>query len=702
MDTFFSPASLAVYGLSSKARNAPRVIVDNCLRWGYRGRIFGINPATDETNVGSIRMYRSAAELPLVPDVAVLLIPARFILDAVEDCGKAGIKQLAIQSGGFNESSEEGRTLAARLLDLTRRHGIRFVGPNGLTLADTASGLCLPFVPSFPVRRGGFSLITQSGGMGLFLWNLLEAERVGLAKFASIGNKLDLDECDLLEYLGTDPETKVIGMYLESIDNGRRVVELAERIDKPVLVYKANTTQAGSRAAMSHTAALSTDDAILDAALERAGVLRINHLRGFVTTTKAFDLPPMRGNRLMLMSPAGGMGVAMADLCERQGFTCADPGPTFYEELAGLTNASIIRLQNPLDLGDMYQVDKYPLIFSHILASDQIDGAVFASQRPRMPASRENAYFDMFTADPTMAMAGAVRSAGKPMALVMYGEDHTVAAMKDQSSIPVFDGPEDAIAALHRQMRFHACKAAGPFRPDPQDDAFDSGQIRAWLRDHSDVVGEEGLELLACCGIASPLSAMARTAEEAGQLAEGIGLPVVLKVVSPEAVHKTEVGGVLTGIGSPEEAARGFDRIRDNLERHRPGARFDGVRVVAMAPAGHDLFIGGLRDPAFGPVVLFGYGGIFIEVFQDVQRVLAPSSLAEITGKIGRLRSAPLFAGARGRRPLDPAPFARSILAVARLLAEFPQIVELDVNPFRLLEQGGGLALDARLRIGAA
>jgi len=699
MQDFFAPASLAVYGLSSKPHNTPRIIVDNCLRWGYRGRIFGINPATAEHDVGGVRVYRSAADLPLVPDLAVLLIPARYVPEAVADCGRAGIRRLAVQAGGFNESSEEGKALAARLLTLARQYHIRFVGPNGLTLADTKSGLCLPFVPSFPVRRGGFSLITQSGGLGLFLWNQLESEQVGLAKFASIGNKLDLDECDFLDYLGRDPQTEVIGLYLESIGNGRRLIELAGRIDKPVIVYKANTTQAGGRAAMSHTASLSSDDAILDAAFERAGIIRIDHLRDFVTTVKAFALPPMGGSRIMVMSPAGGLAVAMADLCERQGFAFADPGPVFFEELAGLANAGIIKLQNPLDMGDLYQIDKYPSIFNHVLANDQVDGAVFASQRPRMPVGGEDVFTAMFNTDLTLAVAGAVRSAAKPLALVMYGDGAAVAAMKAQAPIPIFDGPEEAILALRRQMRFHATKAAGPFQPDPAGSEFRAEAARLWLQEHRGIVGEEALELLGCCGIDSPPSGVVRTAEEAGRLAERLGCPVVLKVVSPEAIHKTEAGGVLIAIGSPAEAIRGFDRIRANLEHYRPGARFDGVRVMAMAQPGLDLFIGGLQDPAVGPVVLFGSGGIHVEVFQDVERVLCPSSLAEIMAKIGRLRAAKLFAGARGRGPVDPAPFARAILQVARLLADFPQIAELDLNPVRLLDDGGLLALDARLRL---
>ena len=699
MDTFFAPTSLAVYGLSSKARNTPRIIVDNCLRWGFRGRLFGINPATTETEVGGVRVYRRATDLPITPDLAVLLIPARYVPEAVEDCGRAGIKRLAVQAGGFNESSEEGQLLAAELLATARRYGIRFVGPNGLTLADTGSGLCLPFVPSFPVRRGGFSLITQSGGLGLFLWNLLISEQVGLAKFASIGNKLDLDECDFLEYLGADRETRVIGLYLENIGNGRRLMDAAQRIGKPVIVYKANTTPAGGRAAMSHTAAMSNDEAIIDTAFERAGIIRINHFRDFVTTAKAFDLPPMRGRRIMVMSPAGGLGVAMADLCERQDFTFADPGQVFYEELAEVANAGIIKLNNPLDMGDIYEIDKYPQIFSHMLASDQVDGAIYASQWPQMPEGGEDVFTAMFNTDIFLEIAGAIRSSGKPLALALYGDAPALAAMKKQLPIPLFDGPEEAIRALRRQMTFHAKKTAGTFQPDPAGSGLRLEEARSWLGRHRGVVGEEALELLASCGIHSPQCEVARSGEEAGQVAERIGFPVVLKVVSPDAVHKTEAGGVLVGIGSPQEAVQGFAHIRANLERFRPGARLDGVRVMAMAPPGHDLFIGGLQDPSFGPVVFFGYGGIHIEVFEDVERVLCPSSLAEIEEKIARLRSSRILAGMRGRIPVSPAPFARSILNVARLMTDFPQIAELDANPVRLLEQGGVLALDARLRL---
>ena len=698
MDTFFAPSTLAVYGLSSKPGNTPRIIVENCLRWGFRGRIFGVNPATAEAQAGGITVVRQAADLPVAADLAVLLIPAKYVPAAVEDCAKAGIKRLAIQAGGFNESSPEGQRLAAELLQLTHAYDLRFVGPNGLTLANTASGLCLPFVPSYPVKQGGFSLITQSGGLGLFLWNLLESEQVGLAKFVSIGNKLNLDENDFLEYLSHDPETKVIGLYLESIDDGRRLIRLAEQTSKPVIVYKANTTQAGRRAAMSHTAALSNNDAILDAAFKRAGIIRIDHFRDFITTAKAFDLPPMRGKRIMAMSPAGGLAVAMADLCERQGFTFADPGEDFYTELKAITNAGIIRLSNPLDMGDIYRIDQYPALFAHVLASDQVDGAVYVSQWPQMPAGGQDVFTAMFNTDISLETVAAIRSADKPLAVALYGHQPSLLAMKQRLPIPVFDGPEEAISALNRQMDFYARKAKAKLNLEPLA-GCNRPAAEPWLHQRSGTIGEEALELLAFYGINSPPAGLARSRDEAVQIAATLGYPVALKLVSAEAIHKTEAGGVLLGLGSAAEVGQGFGQIQANLKNWNDAASMEGVRVVAMAPAGEDLFIGGMQDAAFGPVLLFGLGGVFVEVFNDVAQVLCPAAASEIEEKLRRLKSYALLAGARGRKPVELAPFIRAVQAVSQLLADCPAIAELDINPLRVLADGQVLALDARLRI---
>jgi len=407
----------------------------------------------------------------------------------------------------------------------------------------------------------------------------------------------------------------------------------------------------------------------------------------------------MRGKRIMAMSPAGGLGVAMADLCEHRGFAFADPGETFYRELQEIANAGIIRLSNPLDMGDIYQIDKYPLIFSHVLASPEVDGAIFVSQTPAMPTQGKDVFTAMFTTDLTLEMTGAVRSSAKPLALALYGDGQQVATLKKHCRIPVFNGLEEAISALHRQMSFHARQAGGAFQADAPQAWMPSDRGQEWLSRHDGAIGEEALEFLSFYGLANPRAEVTRSPEEAAALAESIGFPVALKVISPEALHKTEVGGVLLGIASREQAVAGFRQIQANLQHFAPGARFDGVRVIAMAGEGHDLFIGGLQDPSFGPVLFFGYGGILIEVLADVERVLCPSSRKEIREKLERLRAWRLLGGIRGQKTVDPEPFINLACTLSQVLALYPQIRELDINPVRICFDGTLLALDARMRV---
>jgi acetate---CoA ligase (ADP-forming) len=320
MFKIFYPESIVIIGLSSKPTNIPRLTLENLLRWGYRGRIFGVNSRSDDVHVDGIKMFKNIEDLPEIPDLAYCMIPATLIPEIVDRCGRFGIRRMAIPSGGFSEFSEEGQALATKLLNTARKYGIRFVGPNSVTVANTDNGLCLPFVALHKAPKGELSIISQSGGVALSMLNYLADEKIGLAKFASIGNKLDLDEVDFLEYYGKDPQTRIICLYLESITRGRKLIETAKKIDKPIVIYKSNTTSAGRKAALSHTAALSSDEAIIDSAFEEAGIIRINNFLDFIEVTKAFQLPPMKGRKIMVMSPAGGFAVLGADLCEKAGF----------------------------------------------------------------------------------------------------------------------------------------------------------------------------------------------------------------------------------------------------------------------------------------------------------------------------------------------------------------------------------------------
>jgi acyl-CoA synthetase (NDP forming) len=701
MEKLFYPQSLAVVGLSSKPSNIPRLVLENLIRWGYKGRIFGINSRSDDRDINGICMYKSVSDLPVVPDLVYSLVPAKLIPELVDECGEFGVRWMAIPSAGFNELSEVGRSLADLLLEKAKKHGIRFVGPNALTVANTANGLCLPFVPSYSPPRGGLSIITQSGGMGLMSWNFMTDQNVGMAKFASIGNKLDLDEVDFLEYFGRDPETKIIGMFLESVERGDKLLEIADKIDKPIIVLKANTTKSGRKAAMSHTAALSNDDDIINAAFDRVGIIRIFHYNELVTVAKSFELPPMRGNRLMMMSPAGGITVMMADLCEKVGFRFADPGGDFYDKLQGFSNAGVINFSNPLDMGDIYEPKLYAKIFFEVMHNENVDGAVFVTQWPHMPRG-EDVFYKMFHTDISKETTGTMLSSGKPLAVCVFGLSTTISTIKKNLNFPIFDGVEDMMSSLKKQADYHAKKG----RKKEQyrlPEGIDLQACERWIKNHAGDVGEEVLELLSCVGVASSPVQTAATAADAAASAREIGYPVVLKVISPDALHKSDAGGVIVGLGDEKAVKKSFNTIEKNLQAYKNGARFDGVRVAKMASDGFDMFIGGKRDPSFGPVVFFGYGGIYIEVFKDIQMLLCPETRETIAEKVQMLRSYKMLAGARGKGVADIDGYVDIIVRVSHLLARFPEIQELDINPVRVLSEGSGaLALDARARISGA
>jgi acyl-CoA synthetase (NDP forming) len=700
VDKLFYPKSLAIIGLSSKSSNIPKLVLENLIRWGYKGRIFGVNPAAEDLEVEGIRMYKRMQDLPIVPDLVYALVPAKYIPDIVDDCGTFGVTHMAIPSGGFNELNQEGRNLADLLMERARKYGIRFVGPNGVTVANTANGLCLPFVPSFPPPKGGLSIVSQSGGIGLMLWNFMKDENVGMAKFASIGNKLDLDEVDFLEYFGRDPQTKIICMYLESIPRGKELLRTAEKIDKPIIICKASTTPAGQRAAMSHTAALSNDDEIIDAAFERTGIIRVSHLSEIISVAKAFDLPPMRGDRLMMMSPAGGITVMMADLCQKIGFTFADPGKEFYDSLKGFSNAGVINFSNPLDMGDIYDPNLQAHIFYSVMHNENVDGAMFVSQWPHMPRG-EDVFYKMFHTDISAEATGTMLSSGKPLAACLFGLSKTISQIKHNLNFPLFDTPEETMMALKKQQGYHARRSRkGVEYRLPA--GFDIGAIKKWIGKHPGDTGEDSMEVLALCGIPTARSAVAADRDEAAKTAGEIGFPVVLKVVSPDALHKSEAGGVIIGLTDEGAVKEGFDRIRENLRAYRDKASFEGVRVAKMEGEGYDMFIGGRQDLSFGAVVFFGLGGVYVEVFRDLKILLCPSDHDDITEKLSRLKSYNILKGTRGGKAGDIGTYIDMIMRVSHLLAQFPEIKELDVNPVRIRADGSGaVALDARVRVEA-
>ena len=700
MDKIFYPASIAIIGLSSRPTNIPRLTLENLLRWGYRGRLFGVNERSDDIHVDGIKMFKKIEDLPEAPDLAYCMVPAKLIPGLMERCGKFGIKRMAIPSGGFSEYSESGAALASALLAIARKYNIRFVGPNSVTVANTENGLCLPFVALHKVPPGGLSIISQSGGVALTMLNYLEDEKIGLAKFASIGNKLDLDEIDFLQYFGRDQQTKVICLYLESISRGRELIETAKAINKPVIVFKANTTEAGKTAAMSHTAAMGNDEEITSAAFEEAGIIRIDNFLDFVEVAKAFHLPPLKGNRLMIMSPAGGFSVLGADLCEKAGFAFADMGADFYESLKQFSNAGVIKFSNPLDMGDIYDPKLTAHVFHAVMHANEVDGAIYISQRPQMPAG-ENIFHTMFLTDLSKEAWGSILSSGKPLGICLFGPTRMIQQTKRYVEFPIFNSPEELVRALYKQMHFYQKREeiAG-HKVASKPAGLDKEKALTWVREKTGDYGEESFALLEAYGIKTIASETALSAAQAQEAAEKLGYPVALKVISPGALHKTEAGGVLLNIAGPEEVTLGFETISRNLKHYDKEAPFAGVRVQKMAPQGHDMFVGGKFDRAFGPVVYFGLGGIYIETIKDVTNLLAPAEPQKVWEHLKKLKAWQFLSGLRGQKAADAAALVDLVVRVSHLLADFPAVRELDINPVRVFAQNqGAVALDARLRL---
>ncbi len=700
MQKLFYPESIVIIGLSSKPTNIPRLTLENLLRWGYRGRIFGVNERSDDAHVDGIRMYKNIEDLPEIPDLAYCMIPAQIIPQMMERCGKFGVRRMAIPSGGFSEYSEEGQKLASQLQAIAGKYGIRFVGPNSVTVANTDNGLCLPFVALHKAPKGEMSIISQSGGVALTMLNYLFDEKIGLAKFASIGNKLDLDEVDFLEYYGTDPQTKIICLYLESIDRGRKFIETAKKIDKPIVVYKANTTSAGKKAAMSHTAALSSDEDIINSAFEEAGVIRIDNFLDFIEVAKAFQLPPMKGRRIMVMSPAGGFAVQGADLCEKAGFKFADMGQEFYDSLKQFSNAGVINFSNPLDMGDIYDPKLTAHVLYSVMHSDQVDGSIYISQRPQMPQG-ENIFQKMFLTDLSKEAWGSILSAGKPLGVCLFGPTRMIQQTKRYVEFPIFNSPEEMVTALAFQMQYHEKrnliqqqKAIAPL-PD-----IDGPSARRWMQGRQGDYGEEALELLNAYGIETAPSRTAASEDEAAARARELGFPVVMKVISPDALHKSDAGGVLLALQNEEQVREGFAAIRRNLLEYKSDALFCGVRIQKMASDGYDMFVGGSRDPAFGPVVTFGMGGIYIEILKDVASLICPARAERVDERLKQLKASSILEGTRGEARGDRDAFVDLVVRTSHLLADFPGIKELDINPVRVFPDGRGvMALDARVRL---
>jgi acetyltransferase len=580
---------------------------------------------------------------------------------------------------------------------VAQRFGIRYIGPNCVGVINIDNGFCVPFLrlkkPSDP---GEVSLISQSGGVGFSVLNLMANEGIALNKFVSVGNMLDVSAEDVLEFMLEDEGTKVIFLYLESLRDGRRLMDIACRSTKPILVFKSNIGKLGKVIAASHTAALSSDDKVAEAAFKQADIVRVHDATSLLNNLKALRLPAMRGKNLAIISRSGGHAVVAADSSELSGFELAQLPQSFLEEIEKHFRASVIKLTNPVDLGDLFDLDVYAQILEQTLKLENVDGVVFlhtASER-EIETSRKL----------LERVMDLTKRYDKPIAYYVSTSAEEVNYLRQTYGYPIFTAVVETIRALEMSYRYYS--RMQEIRSAEQTPSFSVNQeaVRSLINharlEKRDLLLSESMQVLEHYGIPTAVGVRASTKEEARQASEKMSYPVAIKVISEQISHKSDVGGVQLNLRNGPAVEEAFDDMLSRIRSSYPEVNIDGVLVQPMVTGGQELILGGRQDPNFGPVVLIGLGGIFVEVLEEVSLRVAPITYQEAREMIDELRGAPIFKGARGHKPSDLQAVSDALMRLSQLLIDFPEIQELDINPLRVFQEHNGCrALDARIML---
>ncbi len=695
MREFFYPNSVAVIGVSDKPDNLGRNIVGNLVEFGFGGIVYPVGPSGGF--VQTHRIYRSISDIPDHIDLAVILTPAKTVPTVLEECGQKGVRWAIIETAGFREYGEEGLRLEEQIVQVAARFGIRFLGPNCVGVINIDNGFSVPFLrlkkPSDP---GEVSLISQSGGVGFSVLNLMANEGIALNKFVSVGNMLDTSAEDVLEFMLEDEGTKVIFLYLESLRDGRRLMDIARRSTKPILVFKSNIGKLGKVIAASHTAALSSDDKVAEAAFKQADIVRVHDATSLLNNLKALRLPAMRGKNLAIISRSGGHAVVAADSSELSGFELAQLPQSFLEEIEKHFRASVIKLTNPVDLGDLFDLDVYAQILEQTLKLGNVDGVVFlhTASEPEIETSRKL----------LERVVELTKRYDKPIAYYVSTSAEEVNYLRQTYAYPIFTAVVETIRALEMSYRYYS--RMQEIRSAEQTPSFKVNQeaVRSLIiharQEKRDLLLSESMQVLEQYGIPTAVGVRASTKEEARQASEKMGYPVAIKVISEQISHKSDVGGVQLNLRNGPAVEEAFDDMLSRIRSSYPGANIDGVLVQPMVTGGQELILGGRQDPNFGPVVLIGLGGIFVEVLEEVSLRVAPITYQEAREMIDELRGAPILKGARGHKPSDLQAVSDALMRLSQLLIDFPEIRELDINPLRVFQESNGCrALDARIML---
>ncbi|UCF06269.1 MAG: acetate--CoA ligase family protein [bacterium] len=701
LEKLLTPASIAVIGASRKPGKVGHAILANLVDAGFQGEVVPVNPAGGE--ILGVTVYRNLEEYGGKIDLAVIVVPLMAVKDAVREAIGAGARAVVIITAGFKEVGEEGASLEREITELCASRGVRLMGPNCLGLINTHHKMNASFANRMP-DKGNISIISQSGALCTAILDWAAGRDLGLAKLVSIGNKADLDETDFLTAFADDDETKVIAGYLESIASGDAFVRAAEAAAaiKPIVIMKAGTTASGGKAASSHTGSLAGADIAYGAAFKRSGVIRAETFEALFDYATALAMQPLpKGDRVAIITNAGGPGIMAADAVENMGLHVATLGEGTATALKAKLPAAA-SVGNPIDvLGDA-DPERYAMAVKAAQEDESVDAiiVILAPQAMTSPAETARTVLErvrMVEVDPA--------SPPKPVLAAFMGGKDVMPARQEfvASSLPDYPAPERAIAALKAMVDYAKWRQRPPrvVTRFPVNRRRVERIIARHLRIGRLQVNEaQAKEILGAYDFSVPAGRLCTTVEEAVEVAGGVGYPVVMKISSPDAVHKSDIGGVRLGISDAEEVRDAFDLMMMRIKRKIPDARLDGIYVETMCTPGREVIIGMKRDPQFGPMLMFGLGGIFVEVMKDVTFHLAPITADEALQMLMGTRSYALLKGARGHAGVDLKAVAGTLQRLSQLATDFPQIAELDINPLIVGEIGTEPAVaDARITL---
>ena len=692
----FEPRSTAVIGASSNPEKIGYKLLNNIVGSNYPGKVYPINPKADE--ILGLKAYKELAEIDGEVDLATLVIPAKYVYKEVEECARKGVKFISIITSGFSEvgNLEEER----RIVEHARAHGMRVLGPNIFGIYSAKAPINATFGPA-DVLPGNVAIITQSGALGIAMMGKTRIENIGLSAIVSVGNKSDLDETDLLQYLVEDEMTRVILMYIEGVKEGDRLVEVlkeATRI-KPVVVIKSGRSKRGAMAAASHTGSLAGADEIFTDVMRQCGVARAESIEEAFNWCKFLAGQPVpQGDNTVIVTNGGGIGVMAADACEKYNVNLYDDIETMKEVFSPVT-PDFGSIKNPVDITGGALAKDYEISLDAAFANEKIESIICLGC--------ETAMLDV--ADLTDSLDRVYQKHGgkKPAVFSFVGGAETEKCIQTLrgKGVPIFEDVYDAVSCLGAgYMNYRNLQDARQQAPPPFDSSVvDVERIKRIIANvradgRTFLLAPEAQEVMRAAKIRIPESKLARNLSEAVQCAEQIGYPVVMKVVSKDIIHKSDAGGVALDLEDKEEIIDAYEAIMHSSRAYDPNAVIDGVEITEMVKGGTETIIGARRDASFGPVVMFGLGGIYVEVMKDIAFRALPLNHEEAAVMIKDIRSYPLLLGVRGEDPKDIEGIIESVLRVGAILEGCDEISDIEINPLTAYEQSEGVrAVDVRI-----